>query len=688
MRHDCQECVVKRSLPGLAIVLASVITISAPAALGAESFDYPGFADSSRLQLNRKAQVVQDPEHGSVLRLTESRKHSGGSAFQLDKISLAADASFSTYFRFRMHGGGGVHCGNNTGADGLVFVVETQANDVGGRGGGIGYRGIKPSLGVEFDTYSNPSDHGCNHVGINLDGDPKSVSAMVIDTPLDNGEVWHAWVDYRGRTKTVEVRIAQSDARPPKPLVTHEVDLARLLGRTDVYVGFTAATGSGFNNHDILVWNFKGFYEPIGAPKQGSLRVVGQSPEVSSPSQVALILDASGSMRGKTSDGTIKIDAAKQVLRSVIDKLPEGTQVGLRVYGHRIPYQEEKRSCRDSELVVPFGPINKKQLLRAIDGIKPQGQTPIGYSLLRLPEDFGRVEGYKLVVLVSDGGETCDPDPDDPAYPPKIVRRLLDAGVKMRVNVVGFDIEKDEVREFLKKIADNSNGNYFDARSGKDLENSIQRAMSVRFVAKEAGGKIVAEGSIGADPVSVPIGIYSLEIDTDPPTTVTDVTVENGKEVQIVLAMAGKAISVEQKVIDLGAPTASGQSQASAASLPSPTPSSSWSSVAAAPDPTEALQGVPDVLDTGTLVLGGTMVQLLGVKGELGSFVGQLMGFIAGRQVTCQPEGATEYRCTVGGEDLSRVVLYNGGAKSKSDVPADLKAAEDHARSNRLGVWR
>ena len=56
--------------------------------------------------------------------------------------------------------------------------------------------------------------------------------------------------------------------------------------------------------------------------------------------------------------------------------------------------------------------------------------------------------------------------------------------------------------------------------------------------------------------------------------------------------------------------------------------------------------------------------------------------------VACTPKGAEEYQCMIEGQDLSKVVLYNGGAKSKSDVPADLKAAEDHARSNRLGVWQ
>lgn len=41
--------------------------------------------------------------------------------------------------------------GLGCGADGLVFVVQTNSNKVGG-GGGIGYQGIPNSVGVELDT--------------------------------------------------------------------------------------------------------------------------------------------------------------------------------------------------------------------------------------------------------------------------------------------------------------------------------------------------------------------------------------------------------------------------------------------------------------------------------------------------------------------------------------------------------
>ena len=76
----------------------------------------------------------------------------------------------------------------------------------------------------------------------------------------------------------------------------------------------------------------------------------------------------------------------------------------------------------------------------AIDNIAPKGQTPIGRSLAMLPDDFGESPGTKLVILVSDGIETCSPNENDNEYPPTVIDRLQEKGFRFRVNVVGFYI--------------------------------------------------------------------------------------------------------------------------------------------------------------------------------------------------------------------------------------------------------
>ena len=124
-------------------------------------FVYKDFADVSDLQLNGDA--IQSTNN---LRLTSSTTWQSGSAFYTDSISLDDNASFSTAFDFLITESGGI--GNPAGADGIVFTMNTIANNVGGTGGGIGYEGIPNSFGVEFDTYNNGGwdNNDGNHVGM------------------------------------------------------------------------------------------------------------------------------------------------------------------------------------------------------------------------------------------------------------------------------------------------------------------------------------------------------------------------------------------------------------------------------------------------------------------------------------------------------------------------------------------
>jgi len=101
------------------------------------------------------------------------------------------------------------------------------------------------------------------------------------------------------------------------------------------------------------------------------------------------------------------------------------------------------------------------------------------------------------------------------------------------------------------------------------------------------------------------------------------------------------------------------------------------------------LRGVPDVIDTATLSLQGEVVRLFGVEwAPGGGKPDDLTRYLQGREVVCEPAGSNDtYRCQVGGQDLSRVVLFNGGGKPTAEATAELKAAADKAREARLGVW-
>ena len=100
------------------------------------------------------------------------------------------------------------------------------------------------------------------------------------------------------------------------------------------------------------------------------------------------------------------------------------------------------------------------------------------------------------------------------------------------------------------------------------------------------------------------------------------------------------------------------------------------------------IRGVPVVQNTGRLEIQGRVIQLLGVEGARGRAVRGLKRYLKRREVVCEPAGpGSEYRCRVDNQDLSKVILLNGGGRATPSATPDLRAAEQDARSTRVGIW-
>lgn len=82
--------------------------------------------------------------------------------------------------------------------------------------------------------------------------------------------------------------------------------------------------------------------------------------QAESGKSVALIIDASGSMRAKLKTGQRRIDAAKSAVEKLVGDLPGGIRMSLRAYGHQFPTRA--KNCKDTRLLSPFDVVsnNKK----------------------------------------------------------------------------------------------------------------------------------------------------------------------------------------------------------------------------------------------------------------------------------------------------------------------------------------
>jgi Legume lectin domain len=213
---------------------------------------FPNFEDVSSLTLSGNAQQIQTAD-GWVLRLTQAVYGQSGSAFGTVRISAA---QFYTSFAFRLSDPNGTDPDPNgsLGADGITFAVQGMSASLGTSGGGLGIQYVSPSVAVEFDTYENVEydDPSSNHIGIDINGVVTSVATADIATPFNDGNVWYAWIDCDASTITVSV--SEDAVRPAVPQLSYAINVEQTIGDAFAYVGFTAGTGGGFQNQDILSW--------------------------------------------------------------------------------------------------------------------------------------------------------------------------------------------------------------------------------------------------------------------------------------------------------------------------------------------------------------------------------------------------------------------------------------------------
>ncbi len=248
----------------LGAFLLLAFSVLAGPALAQQTINFPNFCSVSAFTLNGQTASL-NPNAQCVLRLT-SGLGASGSAFLTSTFSLASDASFSTFFSFKIPNPVGGSDVDGQGADGIVFAVQTVSNTAGGGGGGIGYSGISNSVGVELDTWNNGSGdaNSGNHIGIDLNGSVNSAALTPIPGRFNDGNVWFVWVDYNGVTDLLEARVATTAARPASPSVSFTVNLPAVLGTNNAFVGFTSGTGAAGGDHEIVSWNLVGSFQPIG----------------------------------------------------------------------------------------------------------------------------------------------------------------------------------------------------------------------------------------------------------------------------------------------------------------------------------------------------------------------------------------------------------------------------------------
>ena len=224
--------------------------------------------------------------------------------------------------------------------------------------------------------------------------------------------------------------------------------------------------------------------------------VLALSPTTRSAAQasityIQLILDASGSMYGKLPAGGTRISAAKDVLSSFINRLPNdpNLNVGLRIYGANTAAGSAE-ACQDSKLVLPMKGLERAALQETVVRTKPKGSTPIAYSLEQAAQDFPVDDSRKLIVLVTDGQESCRGD----------LKKALEAfkarGIEVDLRIIGIDLDANAQKSF------EGIGKFENATSSAELATALGRATEAVAKPSEVKLPVTVKLTSSGKPVS------------------------------------------------------------------------------------------------------------------------------------------------------------------------------------------
>jgi Ca-activated chloride channel family protein len=197
-------------------------------------------------------------------------------------------------------------------------------------------------------------------------------------------------------------------------------------------------------------------------------------PRIPCTEDAMIVFDASGSMAGNTVQGLFsditRIDEVRKALAQVLPNAAKHRKIGLITYGPG-PYGQ----CNVALDFLPM-PNAAEQIMSVVNAINPAGKTPLVAAVKQAAEvlDYRTEQG--LVVLLTDGEETCG------GAPCELGKFLKANGRRLTVHVIGYQLRAFRwtgAQSFLdvKCLAEETGGLYISAENRDDLVKAFEKTL-------------------------------------------------------------------------------------------------------------------------------------------------------------------------------------------------------------------
>lgn len=181
-----------------------------------------------------------------------------------------------------------------------------------------------------------------------------------------------------------------------------------------------------------------------------------------------------------------RIQEARKAVRDAMPDIAPYRRVGLLVYG---PGTEG--ACGNIDLRLPPQPDAAAAIIAEVDQISPAGLTPLASSVQGAAEVLDYRTKPGIVVLVTDGNETCG------GRPCALGEQLRKDGADLTVHVIGFKVLVDffswdnpeqqaygDGKTVAKCLADRTGGMFVSTETVQELADALRATLGCALLGR------------------------------------------------------------------------------------------------------------------------------------------------------------------------------------------------------------
>jgi Ca-activated chloride channel family protein len=175
---------------------------------------------------------------------------------------------------------------------------------------------------------------------------------------------------------------------------------------------------------------------------------------------------------------------AQRILNRMVDSLKDvpNVELAFRTYGLHGSRSEE--DCKDTKLEVAFYKNNAAAIKQKVSESRPNGTTPIAYSLTQCANDFPNANAHNFIILITDGLEECKGDPC------AVSQALQSRKIILKPFIIGLGMKEDYSKNY------ECVGRFYNAQTEADFKNILSTVLTqalnnttVQVNLKDAYGK-------------------------------------------------------------------------------------------------------------------------------------------------------------------------------------------------------